>query len=402
VTILRAGSALSCLLAGAVAVVATGCAPIPPPRVLEDVDHVAESPAALDAKKNAAPAWARAEQRRKEAHAALEQDLYAQAQILAEEASALYQDAVSLARVTKATLRAEAASQRADAASKELASVDAELARETAEVAALEQRLKIAQGAEPAVSSGKANPDREAARREAARALGVEARLLCMSARALGAGATPAAGPPSASAPEDPSAPAVVSRDLAESEARLGELDASLAKTDKPVAIDLATRTRASCLSVLVRARRGSSTPATAGSADALLEEIGAMNAKGDGSLEPSRDERGVAVTLRRVFDGDNVSSAVKPRLDELDRVAAAHPAFALAVVVHTDKPVGDAEKAAWNARATKIADAFKSVPAAKKVVLVAGDAVPLVPKGAGDRSKNARVEIVLVAPEAL
>lgn len=390
------------LLAGAVTLIGAGCAPIPPPHILGEVDQVAESPAILDAKTHAAPAWAAAEKRRKEAHEALENDRYSDAQIMAEEANALYRSAASLARVTKAVIRKETAGQRADLASTELASVDGDLARETAEVTALEQRLKVAQGAEPTATSGKANPEREAARRDAARALGVEGRLLCLSARALGAGAAPAAKAPSDTAPEDPAAPGVVSRDLAESEARLAELDASLAKTDKPVAIDLATRSRASCLSVLVRARRASATAATVGSADALLEEVGAMSAKSGTGLEPSRDERGVAVTLRRALEGDNIASSAKPRLEELDRVAAAHPTFGLAVIVHTDKPISDGERAAWDARAAKIADAFKSVPAKKRVVFVAGDAVPLVPKGSTDRAKNARVEIVFIAPEAL
>ena len=379
------------------------CAPIPSPRAVAEADRVAESPMALEAKTDAAPAWAVAEKRRKEAHDVLDQGgLAAHAEIIAEEAIARYEAAASLARGTRATLRAADAGARADAAGKDLAKVDGELARATAEVDALELRLKVARDAEPASTSGKASPEREAARREASRALGVQARLLCMASRALGAGVAAPAGPPSTSTPEDPTAPAVVSRDLVEAEARLSDLDAGLAKADKPAPIDLATRTRAACLSVLTRARRGATSSGKSAGASALLEELSAMAAKTAGGLEPARDERGVAVTLRQVFDGDKVSAQAAARLAELDRVAKAHPEFALAVVVHTDKPVGDGDRAAWNSRAQRVSDAFASVPAARRVFLVAGDAIPLVASSSSGRARNARVEVVFLAPEAL
>lgn len=396
-------------LVAAFAALASACAPIPAPRALDEADRVAESPMALEAKKDAAPAWAVAEKRRKEAHETLEQGLAAHAQIIAEESIARYEEAASLARVTRATLRAATAGVRADAAAKDLAKVDGELARATAEVNALELRLKVARDAEPASTSGKASPEREAARREASRSLAVQGRLLCMATRALGAGVAAPQGPPSSTTPEDPTSPAVVSRDLLEAEARLGELDAGLAKTDKPAPIDLATRARASCLSVLTRARRDASrgpgaSQGAAGKAgaSALLEELSAMAARTAGGMDPARDERGVAVTLRQVFDGDKITSAAAARLAELDRVAAAHPEFALAVVVHTDKPVTDGDRAAWNNRAQRLSDAFASVPAARRVFLVAGDAVPLVSSSSSGRGRNARVEVVFLAPEAL
>ena len=103
--------------------------------------------------------------------------------------------------------------------------------------------------------------------------MAVQARLLCGSARLLGAGKVAASGPPSDKTPEDPSSPAVVSRDLAEALARLGELDTALAaQSAKATPIDLATRTRASCLSVLTRTRRGN---AAAG----VVRQLDARNA---------------------------------------------------------------------------------------------------------------------------
>ena len=61
--------------------------------------------------------------------------------------------------------------------------------------------------------------------------------------------------------------------------------------------------------------------------------------------------------------------------------------------------PVPAAEKAKWEERAKAISSAFGSVAEAKRLVLVAGDALPVV---SGKNARNARVEIVFVAPEAL
>lgn len=385
------------------AVLAAACAPIPQPRVVDEADEVGRSPAVLDAKVYATPAWAAAEKRRLEAHAALEKGPQARAQLLAEEAIAGYQEAVNLARIAKATRRAEQAEAEAQTLEGELAAALGTMKTLTADVEGLELRLRVAQGAEPASASGSASPEREAARRDAARAMAVQARLLCGSARLLGAGKTAASGPPSDKIPEDPSSSAVVSRDLAEAEARLGELDTALAAA-KATPIDLATRTRASCLSVLTRTRRGNAAASekkgAAGadaSGDNLLTELSAMSQKN--GLAPSRDERGVVVTLRDVFDGDKPKAKARSLFEELDRVAASHPGFGVAVVVHTDRPVAGAERAKWEERAKAVASAFGSVAEQKRLVLFAADALPVV---TGKNTRNARVEIVFVAPEAL
>jgi flagellar motor protein MotB len=381
-----------------------GCNPVPTPRVVDEADQVAQSPASLDAKVHAAPAWAAAEKRRLEAHAALESGPPARAQLLAEEAIAGFHEAALLARIAKATKRAEQAEAEAAALERDLATVDGTMKTLAADVEGLELRLRVAQGAEPPGASGSASPEREAARRDAARAMAVQARLLCGSARLLGAGKTAAAGAPSDKTPEDPSAPAVVSRDLAEAEARLTELEAALGQAaPKSTPIDLATRTRAACLSVLTRTRRGNTAASEKkgaserGSADSLLTELSAMGQKSQ--LSPSRDERGVVVTLRDVFDGDKLKAKARTLVEQLDRVAASHPAFAIAVVVHTDRTVPAAERAKLEERAKTIASAFGSVAEAKRLVIVAGDALPVV---SGKNTRNARVEIVFVAPEAL
>jgi len=387
-------------------VVAAGCAPVPTPRAVDDADAASRSPAALEAKTHAAQVWALAERRRLEAHAALDEGPPARAQFLAEEALATYQEGAALARTVKAARRSETASAESEKLAAELAVVDAALKIASADVEALELRLRVAQGAEPPGTSRPASPEREAARREAARGLLVQGRLLCGAARLLGAGSAKPAPPASDKTPEDPSSGPVLSRDLAEAEQRLSELDAALgAPGEKPGAkatpIDLATRARANCLSVLTRTRRQSAAAASGGtaasSADSLLSELGAMGQKA--GFSPSRDERGVVVVLRDVFEGDDVGARAKSLLEQLDRVAAAHARFAVAVVVHTDKPVSAADKAKWEARAAKVASRFGSVPEARRLTVFAADALPAA---TGKNARNTRVEIVFIAPEAL
>ncbi len=377
------------------------CAPIPTPRAVEQADEASRSPAALEAKTHAAQTWALAEKRRLEAHAALDSGPPALAQLLAEEAMATYDEGAALARVAKAIRRAEAAEAEAATLEKELASVDGALKTVAADVEGLELRLRVAQGAEPPGSSKSASPEREAARRDAARGMLVQGQLLCGSARLLGAGSASPASPPSDKIPEDPSSPAVVSRDLLDAEAKLKELASALEPATgapKATPIDLATRARAACLSVLTRTRRQTSPGAAAdqaSSADALLAELAAMREK---AVVPSRDERGVVVSLRDVFEGEEVGARGRALLEKLDRVAAAHPRFGVAVVVHSDKAVPAKERAKWEARAGKVIAKLSSVAEARKLPLFAADALPVSAKNSG----NARVEIIFVAPEAL
>ncbi len=83
---------------------------------------------------------------------------------------------------------------------------------------------------------------------------------------------------------------------------------------------------------------RRAATPGLArapGLRDAALAEISAT-----GKLDPARDDRGVAVTLRGVFGGAALTPAGEARLAELGKIAAAHPSFPVALVLHTDKPL--------------------------------------------------------------
>lgn len=391
---------------------ATACAPIPRPRVLDEADRTSEAPAVVEAKRLASGAWALAEKLRADAHLAADDGQTARAQWLAEESLAAYAEAVDASRKVKGVEREQRALVEIERNERELAELDAEQARLGTEVDALELRLRVARDAEAPAPSGAASGPREAARREAARAMRVEARLLCAAARILapkpkaGSSTAPsaAAAPPGASAPEDPSAPESIARDLGQAEVWLDELDRALGpELERSVApIDLATRARASCLSVLTRARRaGDAAGAQAGVGEQLLGELAAY-ARRAGGLSAQRDERGVVVVLGQVFDRDKLRPEAAARLAELDRVAAAHPSFPLAIVVHTDQPVSARDEAAWQARAERVAEVFASRPAERRLAIVAGNSLPLVDHQARDRAKNARVEIVFLTPEVL
>jgi hypothetical protein len=413
------------------------CAPIPQPRVVVEADRVATAQASLEAKTLAPSAFAHAEKLRLEAHAALEHDRAAHAQIIAEEAIAAYEEASALARVARAQRGEQQALSEADRQGRELAELEAELTRAKADADALEARLKTTRDAEPITPSGPASGAREEARREAARAMAVQAKLLCTSARLLGApvaappaptqpskgaapsgdaaknGAPPKAdaskadaskadAPKVADAPQDPTSPQVLARDLGAAEADLDKLTAALAGTG-PTPVDLATRARASCLSVLTRVRRVAADPRKApGASDALLAELSAYASRQGQAMSPGRDERGVSVSIERPFDGDGLSSGATAKLAELDRVAAAHPDFAVAVLLHSDKPVATSEQARWKTRAEKVASALKSVPRGRLSTLVAGNGSPLVDPRGKDKARNLRLEIVFVSPEPL
>jgi outer membrane protein OmpA-like peptidoglycan-associated protein len=126
------------------------------------------------------------------------------------------------------------------------------------------------------------------------------------------------------------------------------------------------------------------------------------MAASSGALMAPERDERGVVVVLRELFDGDSLKPGAKERLAELDRVSAANDRFPIAVVLHSDKPLSAAERQKWQARGASIAGALGAVSKTKKLVFVADDAEPLVGRKSPERALNARVEIVFISPEAL
>jgi flagellar motor protein MotB len=374
---------LAVLCATLAAAALTACAPLPRPDVLKELERIREGAAVSMAKAYAADAFAHAEKLRALAEAAMQGGDIAGADILGERSIAAYSRAVALARIARAEAEGVAGrAARADAEI-ELQSIDADLAYATADANAAELRVKVVRDAVPIQPSGRADPERERARMEAARALTMEGRILCGAAQMLLA----------SGAPKDSEA------EVATAGTALDALEKTLADTSLGAApIDEASRVRAGCLDALTRIRR-TQTPVTRalGAGDALLAEI-----SGSGHFTPSRDERGVVIPLRNVFGaGSTVTPPAEARIVELGRIAAMHPSFPVAVVVHTDRPVAPRDRALQTSRGEAVIEGLKKAGMASKALLVvAGSDTPIADPHGPRRSRNERVEILFVTPE--
>ena len=382
------GGALAALL-----IAAAACAPVPRPLVLGEVDAVRGGAAASEASSLAPGAFAAAEKIRKEANAAFIAGDTSGAQILGEHALAAYAHAAALARIARAEAGADAAQTSLAASKADLGGLDADQARLAAEADAFELKVRVARDAQPIEPSGRADPEREQARAAAAKALALQARLLCGAARLLqgaGAATTNGAGPV-----PDP-------KQLEEATAALTKVEAQLGDGAKspagPAPIDEATRARAGCLAALTAIRRAATPVSRApGAGDALLTELSAM-----GTLSPSRDDRGVFIAFRGLFDGRGaLVPAAAARLAEIGKIAAAHPAFPLEIVVHNEKPVSAKDEAGQRARGEVVAKAIADTARGARIeTIIAGNAAPVVNPAGADRARNSRVEIVFVTPE--
>jgi hypothetical protein len=366
------------------------CAPVPRPPVFSEVDAVHGNPAAASDRELAPAAYAHADKLRQEARSAFDAGDVAGSQILAERALAAYAHALVYARIARAETQAKDADAALAASQKEIATLDAEQARVAAEVTALEARIRVSKDAQPITASGQTAGEREAARLAAARSLALEAKMLCTGARLL-LPSIPEGKPAPIGAPERS---ALISQ-LDEAELAVTKTNESLA-AGGPAPIDLATRARASCLSALTNMRRGMTSAAQApGVGDALLAEISATRL-----FSPSRDERGVVVTLRDAFSGDKLTPTATQKIDALGKISKSNRAFPLTAIVHQDKEPATKNDAASKARADALTAAFKSAGVTAINVIDAGTAAPVVDPQSAERKRNARVEIVFITPE--
>jgi hypothetical protein len=350
-----------------------GCAATPRPKALSDLDVTRESPALVSARKDAPQAFASAEGLRQRAEEAHEGEDPASAQILAERANAAYERAVTLATLVRAEERARTAEAALEKLDRELARIAEAQAKLDAETRALDLRLKVARETLPVPHSGPpSSPERELARREAAAALVAQARLLCTAARLVQPGLV--------------TLPPVL--------AKVTDLEARLPKA--PMApLDEARTVRTGCLKELSSARRPrtQADPASP-AADRLLSELG------QASLRPSRDDRGVVVTLERAFEGnDQLTKDAEKRLAELALVAKSHPAFPVLVVLHSAARLPEAREATRLERSTAAlrAGGAKAVEATSVSNTLPG----LDRRKPGAAARNERLEIVFVAPAA-
>jgi hypothetical protein len=371
------------VLTAAVALGACGGAPAHV-AALDDLERVRSSAGAREGAQLAPEAYAHAEQESdlaREAHASADD---VAATLHAQRAVAAYDHALTIGRLARATTELADAQKALDDATTQAASLDASRTALGREAEELEQRVRIARERLLPASSAAATPEREAARVVAARSLAMQGRLLCAAARLV---AADAAG-------------------LADAESEIAALEQRPAKGQRQATIDDAARVRAHCLDVLTRARRAAGED-DAGAADALLAELSAA-----GGWDPSRDERGIAVTLRDAFRGADLTGPAAARLKELGRIAAAHPPFTVQVVVHDAQAAAAAVDAIVGSVATRsndTTDARRAEAAVQALVSggapasgvraeLAGARVPIVdPSDPKTRGRNERLEVVFV-----
>ncbi|MEO7038161.1 MAG: hypothetical protein ABI548_29605 [Polyangiaceae bacterium] len=355
-----------CFALGAVA-----CAPMPRPEIMREVESARASAAVQEAAKSAPQAYADAELRRTHAEQAFTDDHPVDAQILSEQALAAYTRATVQARLARANATLADEQTRLAKATALQNDLDSQQQRFLLEAETLEMRVKVAHDAQPLPVSGPASAEREAARLAAVKAMLSQAKLLCMSARLL-----------------EPTRE-TISPLLGKVADLSGKLGAPPAPIDDAVAL------RSSCLKELTLARR----PATqknpaAGVTDALLAELSAA------SLLPFRDDRGVVVTMRALFNTkDQLNTDAATQLDTLGKVAKAHPEFPLLAVVHGAKGNPSAHDAA---QAAAVADALRKAGAINVAAETAGASLPVLdPTRPGAAERNARVEVVFVSPSS-
>lgn len=338
---------------------------------IDDMERVRAGADTQEGARVAPELYARAEQERRislDAHAHGDD---VAATLHAQRAVAAYEHALVVTRLARAqTELADAQKALADA-SAQAQQVETSRAGLEKQVQDLEGRLRLARERLMPAASDKATGDREAARLVAARSMATEARLLCDAAQLV---AADAAG-------------------LGDANTALANLEDHFAKRPHPAPIDDAARVRAECLDVLTRVRRAAGDDA--GASDALLSELSAA-----GGWDPSRDERGVVVTLHDAFTGAALSADGAKKLADLGRVAAAHPGFAVELVVHdatapAPKDTNDSKRADAAVQALVAAGA----PAARVKSETAGAREPLVdPSDAKARARNERLDVVFVA----
>jgi outer membrane protein OmpA-like peptidoglycan-associated protein len=370
-------------------------APARPPAMAR-MSEVHAAPATTEAEAWAPQAHAHALELEAQAESALRGGDTEAAALIAERAIAAHEHAWALTRLARAERRRLDAEKELAEQRRVLSELRAQHQRLTAEAAALELRAQVARSTLPAPPHETSPGERREARRRAAAALSAQARLLCVGARLLG---------------EEPRVAPLL--------ARLDELDQKLASGAEAKSIETATELRSQCLDIISEIRHQNSKPAArhprrapasgkASSeaaanlpapasaaplpADVLLEELSAVGAA------PSRDDRGVSVSLRDLFGPDGkVTERARPELERLVRVAEAHPDFPVLLVGHSSSERGTAEVAR---QLELLRAALADSGVSKLAVASVGDRQPLLPqRSPSARARNQRIELVFVAP---
>ncbi len=357
----------------AFAVGTVSCAAAPRPRVLGQADAAAESPAAREAAQLAPQAFAHAENLRAAAAAAHQRSDFSASQILGEHSLAAYDHAFVLARYVKAERRLAHAEAALAESQVELAELDEQQLRLAAEADALELKIKVTVDREPMGKLPPASPERVRARRDAARALTSEARLLCVATELL--------------EPER--------EGLAAARTQLAELEGELAKGSLKDELFLrATEARTTCLRHLTLARR----PATIQAPEAGLTDRLFLELTETQRFFAFRDDRGIVINLRDLTAPDGaLTSDAREQLRVLGGTAKEHPGFPVLVVGHAAQ---QKEEEAARSQAELVAEALREASAPNVRVHAAGTAQPVVDGRVPDAAaRNARIEVVFVSP---
>jgi outer membrane protein OmpA-like peptidoglycan-associated protein len=198
--------------------------------------------------------------------------------------------------------------------------------------------------------------------------------------------------------------------------AQLDELDQQLEAGKAPRALETASELRSQCQRVLSGLRRehsGAPAQSPVGAApaspphpdqaalrdrpapipaDQLLTELSSAG------HEPSRDERGVSVVLRDVFEADgSLSQTGRAELEQLGQIAKEHPDFPVLLVGHT---ASADSRAAMDQKLGRLAQQLGALGVAHLDSQDAGTRQPLLPPELPHaRQRNQRIELVFVAP---
>lgn len=353
---------------------AVACASAPLPKSITALDELAHSPRGSEAEQLAPQAFQHARELATQARAAHDAGDTELAELLSEQSRAQFEQAFALARAAKADTRLQAAKKTVDESRTALAAIDAQQTELTAEAEALELRARVVRDALPLATSGRATAEREGARRDAARSLLTDARLLCVAVQLLGGEAEAA------------------KKQLE----TVGVLERKIDTRSGLTPIDESVQLRSACLSLLSATRRGneertSDTAQRPLPVDALLDELSRAG------YEPQRDDRGVVVSLRDAFAGKAVGTAAQGRLGELARVAQAHAGYPLLLVLHSARSGSEASD---RERLQAAEQSLRSAGASSVRGELVGATQPLVPPGHRDAaSENARLEVVFIAP---
>lgn len=370
----RSAAALFAASALLAALAACG-APARPPQ-LARAAQVAASPASAEAETWAPQAHARAQQLEQRAEEALAGGDADAAALLAEQAIAAHEHAWALTRLARAERRRLGAEAELAQERRALEALRQEQQQLAAEAAGLELRARAAGGTLPVTLPAGNGGAPRVARREAVAALGTQARLLCVAARLLG---------------EVQRVDAVVQR--------LDALERSLSSGAPGATLESAAALRRECLQIISDVRHRNVAPAANARpapnsgraplpADVVLDELSAIGAT------PSRDERGVAVALRGLFGADgSITSGARQELASIGKVVDAHRDFPLLLVGHGPGRDLDQKLAAVKSELSRGG-------AITVETQVAGESLPLLPPAsAGARERNARFELVFIAP---